>query len=192
MATYFCDYYEILQLSPNADSDTIDRVFRILAKRYHPDNKDTGNIEKFNVINEAHQHLSDKEKRAAYDVHYEENRATLIKIFDDASSTDGFEDDTRIFDAILSLLYTSRRHDVDHAGMGVLNLEKFLGCPAQHLEFHVWYLKQKGLIERTDNGLLAITVAGIDHVIQNRVALRQDRLITDNMVDNQPRSKLYS
>jgi curved DNA-binding protein CbpA len=178
MATYFCDYYEVLQLSPNADMDTIDRVFRILAKRYHPDNKDTGNIEKFNVINEAHQHLSDKEKRAAYDVHYEENRATLIKIFDDASSTDGFDDDTRIFDAILSLLYTSRRHDVDHAGMGVLNLEKFLGCPAQHLEFHVWYLKQKGLIERTDNGLLAITVAGIDHVIQNKVALRDDRLIT--------------
>ena len=90
MKTYFCDYYEALQLSPNADNETIDRVFRILAKRLHPDNKDTGNTEKFTVINEAYRHLSDPEKRAAYDVHYEEDRATLIKIFDSALDTDGF------------------------------------------------------------------------------------------------------
>jgi curved DNA-binding protein CbpA len=189
MKTSFRDYYEALQLSPNVDTDTLDRVFRILAKRYHPDNENTGNAEKFNEINEAHQLLSDTEKRAAYDVHYEENRATLIKIFDDASGSDGLEGDTRIFDAILSLLYISRRRDVDNAGMGVLNLEKFLGCPVRHLEFHVWYLKQKGLIERTDNGLLAISVAGIDHVIQNKLVLRRDRLLTDDTANNQPGSE---
>jgi len=39
----FNDYYEALQLSPNADSETIERVFWMLAKRYHPDNDQTGN-----------------------------------------------------------------------------------------------------------------------------------------------------
>jgi len=34
------DYYEDLQISPIADLETIERVFRLLAKRYHPDNKD--------------------------------------------------------------------------------------------------------------------------------------------------------
>ena len=36
------DHYEIMQLSPNADADTIQRVYRILAQRYHPDSAGTG------------------------------------------------------------------------------------------------------------------------------------------------------
>ena len=39
----FQDYYEVLQLSPKADQETIDRVYRMLVKRYHPDNQETGN-----------------------------------------------------------------------------------------------------------------------------------------------------
>ena len=38
------DYYEILEVSPNANSETIERIFRYLAMRYHPDNRDTGDI----------------------------------------------------------------------------------------------------------------------------------------------------
>src|SRR5580765_5225110 len=101
----FQDYYEVLQLSPNADQETIDRVYRALAKRYHPDNRDTGNAERFLQVVEAHRILSDTEKRAAYDVHYEENRALVLKIFNDASEPDGYEGDRRIFDGVLSLLY---------------------------------------------------------------------------------------
>jgi curved DNA-binding protein CbpA len=41
----FTDCYENLQISPNADMEMIERVFRLLAKRYHPDNKQTGNAE---------------------------------------------------------------------------------------------------------------------------------------------------
>ena len=39
------DYYEIMQLSPNADTETVHRVYRLLAQRYHPDNTDTGHAE---------------------------------------------------------------------------------------------------------------------------------------------------
>jgi curved DNA-binding protein len=41
-ATPFMDYYEILQVSPNADQTTIERVYRLLAKKYHPDNAEEG------------------------------------------------------------------------------------------------------------------------------------------------------
>src|SRR4029077_332491 len=41
------DHYEIMQLSPNADVDTIQRVYRILAQRYHPDSVGTGDKEIF-------------------------------------------------------------------------------------------------------------------------------------------------
>ena len=36
------DYYELLQISPKAEPDTIHRVFRLLAQRFHPDNQETG------------------------------------------------------------------------------------------------------------------------------------------------------
>ena len=43
------DYYEVLQISPNADPDTVTRVFRLLARRLHPDQAETGNEEKVDV-----------------------------------------------------------------------------------------------------------------------------------------------
>jgi len=61
------DCYEVMQLSPNADGETISRVYRLLAARYHPDNRETGDSEKFLRLSEAYQILSDPEKRARYD-----------------------------------------------------------------------------------------------------------------------------
>jgi hypothetical protein len=66
------DCYEVMQLSPNADAETISRVYRMLAFRYHPDNIETGNSEMFIRLSEAHQILSDPEKRAGYDLRYRE------------------------------------------------------------------------------------------------------------------------
>ena len=178
----FIDYYEALQLSPNADGETIDRVYRILAKRYHPDNNVTGNADKFRLIAEAHRVLSNPEQRAAFDGSYEGNRASVLKIVDETSNTDNFAGDQRVFDGILSLLYISRRRDARRGGLGIVELERLLGCPAEHLEFHTWYLRQKGWIERLENGQLSITADGVDCVIaKNGLAVSQDRLLTENI-----------
>ena len=178
----FEDYYDVLQLSPNADQDTIDRVYRILVKRYHPDNQDTGNAERFTRVVDAYRVLSDPDKRASYNVSYDENRALVLRIFDQATQPDGYDCDRRIFDGILSLLYISRRRDPNRGGMGIVQMEHMLGCPADHLEFHVWYLREKHWVERMENGLLAITAEGIDRVIeQKNVSLRRDRLISEQI-----------
>jgi DnaJ-like protein len=176
----FSDYYEALQLSPNADSETVDRVYRILAKRYHPDNQQTGDAAKFAKIANAHRVLSDPERRAAYDARYEEHRGAVLKIVDEASGPNAFVTDQRIFEAILSLLYITRRRDANHGGMGIVQLERLVGCPAEHLEFHVWYLMEKRFIERLENGLFSITAYGVDSVIAlDMVSLRWDRLIAE-------------
>ena len=60
------DYYEVLQVSSNADAELIQRVFRLLARRYHPDNQRTGNATLFRRLHEAYTVLSDPEKRAQY------------------------------------------------------------------------------------------------------------------------------
>ena len=53
----FYDYYEDLQVSPSADLETIERVYRLLAKKFHQDNQTTGNSEKFALISNAYKVL---------------------------------------------------------------------------------------------------------------------------------------
>ena len=63
------DYYEVLGVNKNASDDEIKKAYRKLAVKYHPD-RNPGDKEaeaKFKEINEAHEVLSDKQKRARYD-----------------------------------------------------------------------------------------------------------------------------
>ena len=174
------DYYEDLQVSPNADNETLERVYRLLAKRYHPDNGQTGSIEKFDLITQAYQILSKPEKRAAYDATYEEVKARQWKTLSGASSSRGFKDDTRLRNSILSILYVERRNGSADSAIGLWRMEKMLGWPEKILEFHIWYLKEKGWIQLTDTGGYGITAAGVDIVEEHNLILSEDRLLPDN------------
>ncbi len=63
------DYYEILGVDKNASQDDIKKAYRTLVKKYHPDlhPNDKEAAEKFKEINEAHEVLSDENKRKQYD-----------------------------------------------------------------------------------------------------------------------------
>ena len=57
-------------------------------------------------------------------------------------------------------------------------MASLLHVPYELVEFHVWYLKAKGWVERLDSGQLAISAQGVDEVEQGRFRLGPDRLIT--------------
>lgn len=68
MATTTKDYYRVLGVGRSAGQDEIQRAYRKLARRFHPDmNKDPGAEERFKDVNEAYEVLSDPKKRARYD-----------------------------------------------------------------------------------------------------------------------------
>jgi curved DNA-binding protein len=68
------DLYSVLGVARDADEDTIKKAFRKLAMKYHPDkNPGKANEQRFKEINQAHEVLSDKKKRALYDEFGEES-----------------------------------------------------------------------------------------------------------------------
>src|SRR3990172_6916128 len=67
MAVKYKDYYEILGVPVNASEEEIKRVYRRLARKYHPDvNKDPESEERFKEIGEAYAVLKDPDKRKRY------------------------------------------------------------------------------------------------------------------------------
>src|SRR5258708_9562792 len=83
------DYYEVLQVNPKADPETIHRVYRILAQRFHPDNGGTGRSEMFRGILEAYKVLSDPERRASYDVNFHLSRQLRWRVFSSEEAGSG-------------------------------------------------------------------------------------------------------
>ena len=156
------DYYEVLQASANASFDTIQRIYRMLAHLYHPDNKETGHAEAFQLLLKAYQVLSDPEKRAKYDISYHADRTKRWKIFDDSKAAQGVEAERRKRWGVLSILYRKRVEDPEHPGMRPKEFEQLLGCPREHLLFTCWYLREQGLIRLEQNEEYEITAHGVD------------------------------
>ena len=63
---------------------------------------------------------------------------------------------------ILSVLYTRRVNEPSNPSMSLPELEDLLAVPREHLEFSLWYLKENGLLTRTDAGRYSITVKGVE------------------------------
>jgi molecular chaperone DnaJ len=66
------DHYETLQVSRSADPEVIEKAYRALALKYHPDRvadqERPAATERFQRITEAYSVLSDPARRAAYDL----------------------------------------------------------------------------------------------------------------------------
>ncbi|MBI3208058.1 MAG: J domain-containing protein [Candidatus Solibacter usitatus] len=86
------DFYQILQVAPNSDLPEIQRSFRSLAQRYHPDNKSTGNDTIYHLLLRAYNTLSDPEQRSAYEALRKKGGkpdATTLKLAEEKLSSRG-------------------------------------------------------------------------------------------------------
>lgn len=71
--------YEILEVSENASKEIVEKAYKVLAKKYHPDLQAEGDKQeaekKMKQINEAYEVLSDEEKRKEYDLKLTQERS---------------------------------------------------------------------------------------------------------------------
>jgi curved DNA-binding protein CbpA len=159
-AIMFVDYYEILQISSNADAETIRRIYHVQAQRFHPDNLDTGNADTFRRISEAYEVLGDAERRASYDREHREARRETNGIQDPLPEPPVMDEMVRR-EEILMLLYRRKFTYSEQPSLSLRELEVLLNTPKGHLEFSLWYLKETGYLVRTDNARHTITIKGV-------------------------------
>ena len=73
------NYYEILEINEKASQEIIEKVYKVLVKKYHPDLQESAEAkakceEKIKEINEAYDVLSNPEKRSEYDAKLEQEK----------------------------------------------------------------------------------------------------------------------
>lgn len=147
------NYYDLLQINPKAEIETIERVHRILASRYHPDNKQTGDPTRFRMITDAYQMLKDPVKRKEYDRQFEMNPAGPLPIFLGKEFAEGIDSEALIRIGVLCLLYSKRRANPDYAALSLLDMENIMAFPRERLLFALWYLRAKRYVLQDDQQL---------------------------------------
>lgn len=168
--TPFVDYYTWLEIDPGCDQREVELAFHRLAKLYHPDAGESADIERFSDVTQAYRVLRDAGKRAEFDIAYERmiggRHTASAKLGMHADLPDAASD-AQTHGKMLLQLYRRRRTEPGDPGVPAWLLEETLGCSESQFEFHVWYLKAKGFIHTTEQGTIAITIEGVDHVIAN-------------------------
>jgi len=187
------DYYEFLEISPHATQETIHRVYRYLAARYHPDHTGTGDLDKFAQLSAVYKVLSDPARRAEYDA----QRATdQPGIENPLSSTidflDQVEGDQNRRLAVLAILYFRRRMYPNDPIVSLMEIERRMGFPRDYLDFTTWYLTKKRYITKADNSDFTLTVEGVDFIETQRATVPLlDRLLTSgSQTDDQEAHRL--
>jgi curved DNA-binding protein len=145
----FVDYYDVLQVNPQCDAKMLESAYHYLAKLYHPDHSGTADTTRYPTS-------------AQFDV-------------DEQAALDDADDHARI----LTYLYTKRREDAQNPGVVGFYIQEALQCSDEIFEFHKWYLKEKGYIVTTEQGMLAITIKGVDHVIEMSRAAKDEKLLIE-------------
>ncbi|MGA8731422.1 MAG: J domain-containing protein [Terracidiphilus sp.] len=177
------DYYEFLQISPHADSETVHRVYRYLAARLHPDNPESGDAESFRVLKSAFDVLSNPTRRSEYDTARRREAGETAPLSTSVDFMDTLDGELNRRLAVLAVLYFRRRTNPRTPEVSLDEIEKRMGFPRDYLDFTTWYLVKKGYVTRADNSDFTLTADGVDFVETQRMNLPVlNKLLTNGKV----------
>jgi hypothetical protein len=168
-----CDHYEILRLGEQADEETIERVYRTLASRFHPDNPSTGDPKIYLRVREAYETLSNPATRAQYNQIRQNSRGSARFRLRGREFFDGVRGEQNRRLAALCLLYRQRISSHESPGLTLLELEQLTGCTREELGSALWYLCEKQWAKFGDGTEYSITADGFD-VVESKLEERMD------------------
>jgi hypothetical protein len=175
--------YQLLQVDNQAHPTIIRYAYRFLAGMYHPDNAESGNTELFRVVTEAFRTLADPGKRAAYDATVgikappppqpgQHATVTGLGSIPIVPKTGLSYNEVELRLAVLQILLTARKKRAQTGGASAKVLMDVLNVDMPEMEFVLWYLREKGLIQR-DESRFMITVPGVDYLVDSLMKTTQ-------------------
>ena len=173
LAAKFQDHYEVLGIEPRSDSETLQSAYAELARKYHPNNPDTGDQEAFDAVNAAYEVLSDPAQRFAFDNLKGIGEDATCPQFSGAEFFESLGSDAGLRVALLCILYQRRKSKPLKPGLPMRYVEAMLNANLDQLFFVLWYVKQRGWVSSDDKSNLLITVQGTDYLDSNRPSAAQ-------------------
>jgi len=169
------DHHEVLRAGMAGDAERLDRVYRALAFRYHPDNGDSGDSEIFLRIRETYRILAVSQPRQEVEI-------ARPGAGDWQTALRGLRDKRA---AVLGLLCQRRISDYRNAYVSPGELESLTGMAQDEIGFVLWYLREKGAVTGSDSSPdFAISAAGVDILERaHQEGVRLDAVVKDTPSD---------
>ena len=164
-------HYDHLEVSQNASQEVIEKMFRFLATKHHPDAG--GDKKRFNKIVEAFEVLRDETTRSNYDSTLKSENQEISRLMENSKQAGP---DAAIRHELLCLFYARRREQGASPALGAVAIEKALNLAEEVLEFHLWYFREKGWIARWESGGFAITAEGVDQIDSTELRMASNQL----------------
>jgi curved DNA-binding protein CbpA len=168
LAGKFQDHYTILGIDPKSDMDRILAAYTKVSEKYHPDNPETGDQEKFDAVAMAFEVLSDPALRREFDKLKGVDKDDGQPRFSGLPFFEALGRESRLRVAMLCVLYDRRRTKPFTPSISMRQLENSVHATEAELNFALWYLKQRSYAGQDDKSSLLITVEGMDYLETNR------------------------
>lgn len=155
------NYYDLLMISPKADLKMLEAAVRILLARYNPKNPETGDEHHFELVKRAYLTLSDPHHREAYDQKIQGQEPSQTGDVSSTVTPEIVKSENKKRQGIIALLYRRMMANPHDPGMSTPQIEDILDAKHEQTLFAYWFLREQGLIARTENGSFCITSEGV-------------------------------
>jgi curved DNA-binding protein CbpA len=155
------NYYDLLMISPKADLKMLEAAVRILLARYNPKNPETGDEHHFELVKRAYLTLSDPHHRETYDQKIQGQEPSQAGEVSSTVTPEIVKSENKKRQGIIALLYRRMMANPHDPGMSTPQIEDILDLKHEQTLFAYWYLREQGLIARTENGSFCITSEGV-------------------------------
>ena len=192
-ADQFVDYYEFLMVNPTADRAMIEWAVRLMLTRYGKKSGEHTDPAKYELVKEAYRTLADPKRRELYDALRRDqtappapefrdespappaNMLTPVRVKDKTATVDvvqvehsvtraDVELQIQLRQGVMSSLYEIVITRPRNPELGRAEIARAAGVRIDEIEFTIWFLREKGLLKTTNQGLYAITAKGVEWV----------------------------